>query len=220
MDAPDLKDDFYYNLIDWSSKDVLSVGLNRAVFLWSAATSKVVELNSHAQNRDEVSSVCWSQGASALAIGGRQGSLQLWDPERKEEIIDYNSQGSRIGSLSWNINTLASGSRSGYVQYLDYRVQNPIYTVKGHTSEICGLKVGIEFQFLALTCFCLQWSHDNVHLASGGNDNIVNIWDVRKPETALWQIREHAAAVKAIAWSPHNTGVFATGGGLRDLNIK
>ena len=116
---PALKDDFYYNLIDWSSKNFLSVGLNRAVFLWSAATSKVILLTGRDENRDEVSSVCWSQGSSALAVGGKEGSLQLWDPEKREEIISYASQNCRVGSLSWNINTLASGSRAGNITYLD-----------------------------------------------------------------------------------------------------
>ena len=39
LDAPQLRDDFYLNLVDWSSENVLAVGLNRAVYIWSACTS-------------------------------------------------------------------------------------------------------------------------------------------------------------------------------------
>ena len=39
LDAPQLQDDFYLNLVDWNSKNVLAVGLNRAVYIWSACTS-------------------------------------------------------------------------------------------------------------------------------------------------------------------------------------
>jgi WD40 repeat protein len=39
LDAPQLQDDFYLNLVDWSSSNVLAVGLNRAVYIWSACTS-------------------------------------------------------------------------------------------------------------------------------------------------------------------------------------
>ena len=41
LDAPDLQDDFYLNLLDWSSQNMLSVGLGPAVYLWSACTSQV-----------------------------------------------------------------------------------------------------------------------------------------------------------------------------------
>ena len=39
LDAPQLQDDFYLNLVDWNSQNVLAVGLNRAVYIWSACTS-------------------------------------------------------------------------------------------------------------------------------------------------------------------------------------
>ena len=41
LDAPALQDDFYLNLVDWSSQNVLAVGLGTCVYLWSACTSKV-----------------------------------------------------------------------------------------------------------------------------------------------------------------------------------
>jgi len=31
LDAPQLQDDFYLNLVDWSSTNILAVGLGRAV---------------------------------------------------------------------------------------------------------------------------------------------------------------------------------------------
>lgn len=36
-----MQDDFYLNLVDWSSLNVLSVGLGTCVYLWSACTSQV-----------------------------------------------------------------------------------------------------------------------------------------------------------------------------------
>lgn len=41
LDAPALQDDFYLNLVDWSSQNLMAVGLGSCVYLWSAATSKV-----------------------------------------------------------------------------------------------------------------------------------------------------------------------------------
>ena len=41
LDAPDLQDDFYLNLLDWSAQNLLAVGLGTAVYLWSACTCQV-----------------------------------------------------------------------------------------------------------------------------------------------------------------------------------
>ena len=36
----------------------------------------------------------------------------------------------------------------------------------------------------------------------------------------LWKFHEHTAAVKALAWDPHVSGVLATGGGTQDKHIR
>ena len=41
LDAPSLQDDFYLNLVDWSSQNMLAVGLGTCVYLWSASSCKV-----------------------------------------------------------------------------------------------------------------------------------------------------------------------------------
>ena len=47
LDVPALQDDFYLNLVDWSSHNVLSVGLGNCVYLWNACSSKVSMSSSH-----------------------------------------------------------------------------------------------------------------------------------------------------------------------------
>lgn len=36
LDAPDLSDDFYLNLLDWSARNTLAVALGQSVYLWNA----------------------------------------------------------------------------------------------------------------------------------------------------------------------------------------
>ena len=57
----------------------------------------------------------------------------------------------------------------------------------------------------------LKWSFDDQQLASGGNDNKLFIWDASSM-SPLTRFNEHTAAVKAIAWSPHQ--VLWGGGGV------
>jgi cell division cycle protein 20 (cofactor of APC complex) len=71
-----------------------------------------------------------------------------------------------------------------------------------HTQEVCGLK----------------WSVNGQQLASGGNDNILNIWDASQT-TPRHQILHHTAAVKALAWCPHQANLLASGGGTADRKI-
>ena len=65
----------------------------------------------------------------------------------------------------------------------------------------------------------VKWSFDGNMIASGGNDNIVSIFDVRSNRVSQ-RLTEHTAAVKALAWSPHQTSTLATGGGSTDKHIR
>ena len=56
-------------------------------------------------------------------------------------------------------------------------------------------------------------------LATGGNDNLVIVWDPRMGRY-LGKLNEHTAAVKALAWSPHKSSLLVSGGGSTDKSIK
>jgi hypothetical protein len=64
LDAPDLADDFYLNLVDWGSQDVLGVGLGNCVYTWSAQSGRVIKL--FELEDDTVTSVNWIQRVSSL----------------------------------------------------------------------------------------------------------------------------------------------------------
>ena len=85
-DAPDLQDDFYLNLVDWSSQNVVAVGLGYCVYLLDADTSKETKLCDLQQNEDLITSVSWAQRGTHLAIGTNRGEVQLWDTIKVEKI--------------------------------------------------------------------------------------------------------------------------------------
>ncbi|KAK7472195.1 substrate-specific activator of APC-dependent proteolysis [Stygiomarasmius scandens] len=237
LDAPELAEDFYLNLVDWSSTNVLGVGLGSCVYLWTAHNAAVSKLCDLAESRDSISSVSWVQKGSTLAVGTLSGKLHVYDAHTLQLQRTYHqAHQQRIGALAWNSHILSSGSRDRMVHHRDVRDPslNPFKRAQGHKQEVCGLK----------------WSGDggvqNASLASGGNDNKVCIWDLRggkRPgvttraasssssssgtgddttptEVPLWRFHEHTAAVKALAWDPHVSGVLATGGGTQDKHIR
>lgn len=232
LDAPELADDFYLNLVDWSSTNVLGVGLGSCVYLWTAHNAAVSKLCDLAPSNDTISSVSWVQKGSTLAVGTLAGRLHIYDANTLQLQRTYQQAHSqRIGALAWNTHVLSSGSRDRSVHHRDVREAStrPFKRCTGHRQEVCGLK----------------WSGDSgasaPYLASGGNDNKVCIWDLRgsrRPgassnpvigsgsgddgpgDTPLWKFHEHTAAVKALAWDPHVSGVLATGGGTQDKHIR
>jgi len=72
-----------------------------------------------------------------------------------------------------------------------------------HKQEVCGLK----------------YNKLNQHLASGGNENKLFIWDTRKNKY-VFKLKNHTAAIKALAWSPSLSGMLVSGGGTQDKSIK
>ncbi|TMW65114.1 hypothetical protein Poli38472_009281 [Pythium oligandrum] len=209
LDAPSLQDDFYLNLVDWSSMNVLAVGLASCVYLWSACTSKVTKLCDLGPS-DCVTSVAWSQRGTHLSVGTNTGHVQLWDVASGKKVRTMTGHVARVGTLAWNSQLLASGSRDRMIYLRDIRSpamhQNKLV---GHKQEVCGLK----------------WSFDDRQLASGGNDNKLLVWSLPAScgagaSVPVVRFSDHTAAVKAIAWSPHQHGLLASGGGTADRCIR
>ena len=93
-----------------------------------------------------------------LAVGTQLGLVQIWDAAAEKKICNLTGHTGRVSSLSWNHDTLCSGSRDLNILQWDHR--NPVLPIRKytyHTHEVCGLK----------------WSPDHLLLASGGNDNKV-----------------------------------------------
>ena len=203
LDAPALQDDFYLNLVDWSSLNVLAVGLGTCVYLWSACTSKVTKLCDLGPE-DSVTSVSWTQRGTHLAVGTSVGEVQIWDAAKCQTTRTMSGHQARVGTLCWSGHTLSSGSRDRLILQRDVRVADHFTSkLSGHKQEVCGLK----------------WSFDGQQLASGGNDNKLFVWSPHSTNPLL-RFNEHTAAVKAISWSPHQNGLLASGGGTADRCIR
>lgn len=207
LDAPELQDDFYLNLVDWSSQNQLSVGLSSCVYLWSATTSQVIKLCdlSISNEQDQVTSVQWCDKGDLLAVGTNRGITQIWDVTTQKKVRDLTGHTSRIGCLAWNADTICSGSRDRTIMHRDIRCDDNDQGKKltHHRQEVCGLK----------------WSPDKQLLASGGNDNQLLVWNLRRNDPTQ-TYNQHNAAVKALAWSPHHHGLLVSGGGTADRCLR
>jgi len=152
---------------------------------------------------DTVTSVNWSARGHYLAVGTNKGLVQQWDVAKGKIVRELAGHKSRVGALAWRDNVLTSGSRDRVIYNRDTRDPAVSHKMVGHRQEVCGL----------------EWSSDCQFLASGGNDNKLLVWDVHQCRP-MWRFNDHTAAVKAIAWSPHQRGLLASGGGTADRCIR
>ncbi|CAD8060228.1 unnamed protein product [Paramecium sonneborni] len=204
LDAPYLKDDFYCQLVDWSSKNQIGVGLDNSVYTWNAQTSETIQLL-EIEAPSYISAVKWCYRNDLMAVGDDNGTVRIYDINKGAILQTYENHDRRVGCLDWNGLCITSGSRDKTILLQDIRTKND-FEIKFsfHKQEVCGL----------------QWSPNESYLASGGNDNNVIIHNIRMSNKPLYIFRDHSAAIKALAWSPKENNILCSGGGTTDKSIK
>jgi cell division cycle protein 20 (cofactor of APC complex) len=250
--APGMVNDFYLNLISWSADNLLAVALEGQVYVWNPLTSGVQLLVDDGSEDDDylrtsreiatpiVTSISWCKQPGRthhLAVGYDNGRVQVWDGQALRKVgrdFSQRTRGGRVTAMAWNEHCLTLGGERGSILQLDARMRtrSVVAEYQAHTQKVCGLK----------------WNGEGTVLASGGNDNLVCLWDAcmsgAQPggpvshrrglfggattsptyERAVVRPRsvltDHTAAVKAMDWCPFTRGLLATGGGTEDTTVK
>ena len=201
LDAPGLIDDYYLNLLDWSSSNCVAIALERSVYVWNAETGTVNSLL-ECDDSSYIASLKWAPDGTHIGVGLSDGTMAIYDSETGQKMRSLLGHQARVSALSWSNHLMTSGARNGYIYNSDVRIQHHhVSSFTSHAGEICGL----------------SWKQDGTQLASGGNDNLVKIFDARS-QLPKFTKSNHSAAVKALAWCPWSN-VLATGGGSSDRYI-
>ena len=208
LDAPNLRDDFYLKLVDWSKKDIIAVGLDNKLYTWNARYQDVSFISELSENECYYSSLAFNNTGQFLISSSNEGNIFVKDLiKEKNEITFKNLSNGRICNIcptNLNPNIFSFGSRDFIIKTIDLRTKtNPIINYIGHEKEICGMK----------------WSLDDKKLASGGDDNLLFIWDIRKQRPEQ-KFNSHSSAIKALDWSTYKFGYLISGGGTHDMTLK
>ncbi|CAA22488.1 meiotic fizzy-related APC coactivator Fzr3 [Schizosaccharomyces pombe] len=206
LDAPGLLDDFYISPLAWSTNGELAVALAQNVYLWSEISGpSIMELS---PTTYEVSSLAYSSDGGFLAIARVNGFVEIWNRKTKNNRCDYKfHHDGDISCMAWSpINwTLLVGGSTGniYVYRRTKSMMRRVHTIKKvHQEQVCGL----------------EWNYDGTQFASGGNDNLVCIFDIDSLENKKFYWI-HLAAVKALAFCPWQKSLLAVGTGSNDQQI-
>lgn len=201
-------DNFYYNVLDMYDMSQICIGTQVGIIIYDILKkSKDENIFSHFINTvSEIHSVKFIE-KNKLTFSNENGELKIYDISYVNPLSLYNSNIKRnilsIDITSSNRNILFIGSSNGFVECIDIRENNKINFLYSHkvNDEVCKVK----------------YSNQNSLLFSGGNDNQVIGFDLRKGKVI--NTFKHKAAIKGIAIN-ENENQMASGGGTYDKTIK
>jgi len=209
LDAPELKDNFYINILDWNINNIISIALGTVVYLFDCTTSNINILYDTNNPNNFITSVKWTNNGNHLGIGLNNGNVLLYDVKKNKKLRTIKTHNDRVGSLAWNKYILSLGSKTSKISNHDVRIRDHLLSIiNDHEQEICGLK----------------WDNNGKYLCSGGNDNKCFVYDYNNINNdeciPLYSFNDCNSAVKAIAFCPWDTNLLSTGGGTGDRNIR
>ncbi len=147
----------------------------------------------------------------AWTAGGQILQPPATRPARRgisRRVVLVGLAGLAIGGITW---LFSQGSQTQIIQSPQSFPQNPpqssqdphlLYTYQGHSS---GVKA-------------VAWSPDGKRIASGGDDQTVQVWDAADGGH-VFIYRGHSDTVLAVAWSPDGRRI-ASGGGPTDNTVQ
>ncbi len=128
LDAPNLCNDFYLNIIDWSTQFEVAVALDHEVYIWNAHSGDIKLLMSAGLDGEYITSLKFSpQDPNILAVGTSYGRIQLWDVSDcslQRTMVAGEGTPGRIPALAWRDHIVTSASRAGEIRQHDIRVAN------------------------------------------------------------------------------------------------
>jgi WD40 repeat protein/transcriptional regulator with XRE-family HTH domain len=140
---------------------------------------------------DMVIALAFSLDERTLASGSADGSLKLWDVERRALLWTVGPQGAVLSLVfSPDGRTLASGWLDATVRLYDPRLGVPL-EVLPHPSAV----------------FALAWSPDGRLLASGDSAGTIRLWEIGQEEgshaaTCVEVLAGHSSWVRGLAFAP------------------
>ncbi|EMD34913.1 hypothetical protein CERSUDRAFT_139652 [Gelatoporia subvermispora B] len=209
LDAPGVAADPYAHPLSWSTQNNIAVACGRDVHYQDLDSRTISHLCKLPRYCGHISSIAWAaHEPHLLAAGTTCGIVTLRDANTRQQVVEWSSAMiTTVGGMSWREQVLAVGMDDGDVTVFDVRSrEHNILTT--HKSRVHGVR----------------WSPDGKYLLTGDQQGVVRLWDVRAGKD-LVELKTHGgkmkhnAPVKAVAWCPWKSDLFATGSGYPDGKI-
>jgi len=173
---------------------LISTNGNRDITYWHVDTGQKL---SGSRLDNPINRVAFSQDGSTLAIGDRNGGIQLWDTTTSSQQADLEGHGggrdSEILALAFSPDgkMLASGSEDKTVRLWDTQNHTKLGTLSAHTGWVTAV----------------AFSEDGSTFASGDASKTIKLWDLdTQKERAT--ITGHKNTINALAFAPVGTPLY------------
>lgn len=144
LDALNVVDEFYYNILDCSCFNVLAIALGHSPYLWDWSTENTIILP---KQPDCIAALRWAPEGERLASSDEAGDVIVWDAKHSKESAIFTSHRLRVCALAWNVtgNILTSGSSDRSIMLHDVRTGTPALSLSNaHTGEVCSLQWSLD----------------------------------------------------------------------------
>jgi cell division cycle 20-like protein 1, cofactor of APC complex len=120
LDAPGYSDDFYHNILDWSVKNCIVIGLGKAIYVYNFGTAKVSKLFQLGED-EEVCSLKWSPQGEYLSVGTNLGDVMIFDTESEKKVRTLKGHEGRTSAAAWSNKLLSTGGKDRMIYHRDLR---------------------------------------------------------------------------------------------------
>ena len=166
--------------------------------IWDAETG--TEINSLRGHTESVTSLSWGPGDS-LASAATDGEIKIWTSLQSQPVTKLSGN-APLRSVRWSPDgkLLASADDHGRVSIRDAASGEEQFSIQAHERRILS-KVGfLEFDV------SLAWSPDSSHLASGGLDGELRIWEAQSGEEAF-RLSKDLDRIWCVDWSSDGSSI-------------
>ncbi|KAL8795837.1 MAG: hypothetical protein Q9195_001717 [Heterodermia aff. obscurata] len=199
------KDQLAANDVKWSpgeqSTIIATAAANGQVVIYDLNRPGLESARLHEHNR-QVHKLAFNPYRGVYLLSGSQdATVRLWDLRalagersvmRFGSANRYSLNNEGIRDLRWSpkdVMDFAAGTDNGVIQRWDFRKNSsPLLKLNAHEK----------------TCHAIDWHPDGKHLASGGADKNVKIWDFSSTDRRMkpcWQLRA-PQAIREVRWRP------------------
>ncbi|QRW00987.1 hypothetical protein RhiJN_29005 [Ceratobasidium sp. AG-Ba] len=156
-------------------------------------TTPIQVLHTH----KEVVCVTCSSGTIKMAVGHRDGSIQIWDRRNGKPVGEpFHVHTDSVNSVGYSPDGayIVSGSHDETVRIWDARTGQQVgEPLHGHTDWV----------------FSVGYSPDGAYIVSGSRDKTVQIWDARTGQQVGEPLHGHTHWVYSVGYSPDGTYIVS-----------
>jgi len=199
------------HVVSWSPDGayIASAGEDKTIQIWQANTHQA--LSSHFEHKDTIQTLAWSPDSKYLASAGKDAVVKIWEPlktQQKRSLLStflFPQMGQKtLGGYGGPIHALAWSPDNRRIATVcaDYRI--------GVRDVVTGLTIFSQYSNSSTMKNTVAWSPNGKHLAIGGNDKVVRLWNVfNKKESFAYH--GHTGYVTSVAWSPDGARIASAG---------